>query len=87
MMMMMSRWQMMILLLVFQFMANLEQCRSQVPGAWSVIFTFSLIVSFYLTKTGNRTKVYGFLQKMLTSAKLRGFWYYKVCFLKLHICV
>ena len=86
-MMMMSCWQMMILLLVFQFMANLEQSRIQDPGAWSVIFTFSLIVSFYLTKTENRTKVYGFLQKMLTSAKLRGFWYYKVCFLKLHICV
>ena len=28
-----------------------------------------------------------FLQKMLTSAKLRGPWYYKVCFLKLYVGV
>ena len=37
-------------------MVNLEQSGSRVPDAWSVKLTFSLIATFYLTKTGNRTK-------------------------------
>ena len=37
----------------FQFMANLEQYGSRIPG---VTLTFSLIVTFYLTKTENGTK-------------------------------
>ena len=38
----------------FQFMANLEQSGSRILDAWSVKITFSL--TFYLTKTENRTK-------------------------------
>ena len=38
-------------LLFFQFMANLEQSESGIPGTESVKRTFSLIVAFYLTKT------------------------------------
>ena len=34
-------------------MANLEQSGSQIPDAWSVKLTFSLTVTFYLTKTDN----------------------------------
>ena len=40
----------------FQFTANLEQFGGQAPNAWSVKLIFSLIVTFYLTKTENRTK-------------------------------
>ena len=43
-------------LLLFHFMANLEQSGSRIPDAWSVNLMFSLIVTFYLTKTENRTK-------------------------------
>ena len=35
----------------FQFMANLKQSGSRIPNAKSVKLTFSLTVSFYLTKT------------------------------------
>ena len=31
----------------FQFTANLEQSGSQIPDAYSVKFTFSLIITFY----------------------------------------
>ena len=44
-------------LLFFQFTANLEQSRSRIPYAQSVKLTFSLTVTFYLTKTENRTKI------------------------------
>ena len=44
------------LLSFFQFMVNLEQCRSRITGVWSVKFMFSLIVTFYFTKPENRTK-------------------------------
>ena len=37
-------------------MADSEQSRSRIPGAWSVVLTFSLKATFYLTKTENRTK-------------------------------
>ena len=43
-------------LLFFRFMANLEQSRSRMPGAWSVKLTFLLNNTFYLIKTENRTK-------------------------------
>ena len=37
-------------------MTDSEQSRSRIPGAWSVVLTFSLKATFYLTKTENRTK-------------------------------
>ena len=40
----------------FEFMANLEQLASRILEAQSLKLTFSLIVTFYLTKTENRTK-------------------------------
>ena len=40
----------------FEFMANLEQSGSRIPDAQSGKLTFSLIVTFYLTTTENRTK-------------------------------
>ena len=46
-----SRQQILTLLLYFKFMANLEQSRSRIPEASSVKLTFSLTVTFYLTKT------------------------------------
>ena len=41
---------------IFQFMANLEQSGSQIPGAKFVKLIFSLRVAFYLTKSENITK-------------------------------
>ena len=40
----------------FQFTINSEQSRSGIPDAYSVKLIFSLIVTFHLTKTKNRTK-------------------------------
>ena len=40
----------------FRLMADLEQFGSRTLDAWSVIFIFSLITTFYLTKTENRAK-------------------------------
>ena len=40
----------------FQNMVNLEQSRSRIPDSWSVKLTYSLRVTFYLTKTEKRTK-------------------------------
>ena len=40
----------------FQFMANLEQSEGRIPDAQSLKLLFSLIATFYLTKTENRTK-------------------------------
>ena len=40
----------------FRFVANFEQSGSRIPDAGSVKLTFSLTVTFYLTKTENRTK-------------------------------
>ena len=37
-------------------MANLEQSGSRIPDAWSVKLLFPLTVTFYTTKTENRTK-------------------------------
>ena len=67
-------------------MENLELFGSQIPDALSVKFPFLLIVTFYLTKTENRTKkpqtqLSHNWKKKLTSAKLRGPWYQKLYFL------
>ena len=43
-------------LIFFQFMANLEQSWSQISDAWSVKLPFLLTVTFYLKKSENRTK-------------------------------
>ena len=40
----------------FLFIANLQQSGSRIPDAWSVKVTFALIVTFYITKTENKTK-------------------------------
>ena len=48
--------QIVTLLSFFQFMTNLEQSGSSIPDAWSVIFKFPFILTFYFTKTGNRSK-------------------------------
>ena len=58
---------------IFQFMANLEQSRSPFPDVWSVILLFLFIVTFYLTKTENRTK------NSLT--QLSYYWFYNMFFL------
>ena len=51
-----SCWKIMTTLQFFQFMANLEQSESHIPDAQSVKLVFSLMVTFYFTKTENRTK-------------------------------
>ena len=51
-----SRRQIVTPLSIFQFMTNLEQSGSRVPEAWSLKLTFSLTVTFWLTKTENRAK-------------------------------
>ena len=69
-------------LLLFQFMANLELTGIRILYAWSVKLTFSLIVTFYLTKSANKSKNfltqlsyfyiewnYYFWRKMLISCK------------------
>ena len=47
---MISCGQIVMLLSFFQFMANLEPPGNQIPDAWSIKFTFSLIVPFILQK-------------------------------------
>ena len=46
----------------YRFMVTLEQFGSRIPEEWYAKLTFSLIVTFYLPKTENRTK------KTLTSS-------------------
>ena len=48
--------QIVTLLSFFRFMANLQPSGRRVPDAWSIKLTFSLIITFYLTKTESRTK-------------------------------
>ena len=43
-------------LLFFQFTATMKQSGSRILDAYSVKLKFSLIVTFYLTKTENRAK-------------------------------
>ena len=76
-------------LLFFQFMANLEQPGSRILETRSAKVTFSLTVTFYLTKSYlyhsfdtidlNKstflTKINDFCKKMLTLAKLERSWY------------
>ena len=42
------------IIVIFQFMASYEQSGSRIPDAWSVLLTFSLTVTFHLTKTENK---------------------------------
>ena len=56
--MMMSCQQIVISLIFFQFMANLEQFGSQITEAWSLKLIFSLTLTLYLKKSQNRTKKY-----------------------------
>ena len=43
-------------IVILTIMVNLEQSGIRSPGAWSVKLTFSLIVTFYLKQSENRTK-------------------------------
>ena len=43
-------------IVIFPIYSPFEQSGSRIRDAWSVKLTFSLTVTFYLTKTGNRTK-------------------------------
>ena len=49
-------WQIVMPLSFFRFMVNLEQSGSRIPDAQSVKLRFSIIATFYRTKTENRTK-------------------------------
>ena len=51
-----SCWQALTSLSFFIIMTNLDQPGHRIPDAQSVKLTFSLIVTFYLTKTGSKTK-------------------------------
>ena len=59
--------------LIFSFMADLELSRSQIPDAWSVILSFSLIATFYFTKTENKNKEPISLSKSTIFAKNADF--------------
>ena len=48
--------QIMMSLSSLRFMANLQKSGTRIPDAQSVKLTFSLVVTFYLTKNENRTK-------------------------------
>ena len=60
-----SCWQM-----LSRFMTNLEQSGSWIPDAWSVKPKFSLIVTFYLTKTENRSEKSNTALILLLSVKV-----------------
>ena len=51
--MMMSCQQIMTSLSFLQFMVDLEQSGSRIPEAMFIFLKFSLITTFYLTKTKN----------------------------------
>ena len=51
-----SCWKIVTPLTFFQFTANLKQSGRQTSETQSIKLVFSLIVTFYLTKTENRTK-------------------------------
>ena len=51
-------------------MTNLEQSGSWIPDAWSVKLKFSLIVTFYLTKTEDRSEQSNAALKLLLSVKV-----------------
>ena len=52
----MSLQKIVTLLLFFEFLANLEQSGGRIPDTESAKVMFSVIVTFFLTKTENRTK-------------------------------
>ena len=52
----MSLQKIVTLLLFFGFLANLEQSGGRIPDTESAKVMFSVIVTFFLTKTENRTK-------------------------------
>ena len=45
----------------FQFVDHLEQSRTRILDAWSMILTFEVIAPFFLTNCENRTKRYCYL--------------------------
>ena len=51
-----SCWKIVTSLSFFGFLANLEQSRGRIPDAESGKVTFSVIVTFCLTKTENKLK-------------------------------
>ena len=51
-----SCWRIVTLFPFFEFTASLEEFRCRISDTWSVKLIFSLIVTFYLTKTEKRTK-------------------------------
>ena len=53
----------------FQFLANLQQSGSRILDAQSVKLIYSLIVTFYLAKTANKTKK--------SPTKLSHYWFQK----------
>ena len=75
----------------------MKQSGSGIPNAWSVIFTFSSITTFYLTITENETKTE--IKKTMASIKAtifgKNFWHQKnwggphtkTNFVKLHVVV
>ena len=62
-------------------MANLQPSGSRVPNAWSIKLTFSLTVTFYLTKTENRTKKW-LKNSSHTIVLTKGTIFAKKCFAK-----
>ena len=54
-------------------MADLELSGSRIPDAWSVILSFSLIATFYFTKTENQNKEPISLSKSTIFAKNADF--------------
>ena len=51
-----TRQQIVTSLSFFQFMANLQLSGSRISEEWSIEITFSLTMTFYLTKTENKIK-------------------------------
>ena len=51
-----SCWIIVTLFLFFGFLANLEPSGGRIPGTESAEVMFSVTITFYLTKTENRTK-------------------------------
>ena len=45
-----------VVIVFFPIMANLQPSGSRILDAWFIKFTFSLIVTIYLTKLENKTK-------------------------------
>ena len=52
----MSCREIMTSLIFFEFLANLEQSGGRIPDTESAKVIFSVIETFFLTKTANRTK-------------------------------